>query len=142
MNDNAPAPEVTASHADAVDDHARFVAWLRQVAPYVHAHRGRTFVVAFSGGLIEAGGLNRLVHDLSLLSAMGIRLVIVHGSRPQVQAQLALKGVAARFHAEVRITDSAALECAKEASGEIRLDIEAAFSQGLPSTPMARPPGG
>jgi amino-acid N-acetyltransferase len=37
----------------------------------------------------------------------------------------------------VRITDAAALECAKEASGEIRLDLEAAFSQGLPNTPMA-----
>ncbi len=132
MNDAAPAPQI-----ETVNDHARFVAWLRQVAPYVHAHRGRTFVVAFSGGLIEAGALNRLVHDLSLLSAMGMRLVIVHGSRPQVQAQLALKGIASRFHGDVRITDSAALECAKEASGEIWLDIEAAFSQGLPSTPMA-----
>jgi amino-acid N-acetyltransferase len=134
MNDAVPAPPEA---LEAAADHARFVAWLRQVAPYVHAHRGRTFVVAFSGGLVEAGALTRLVHDLSLLSAMGIRLVLVHGSRPQVQAQLAIKGIPERFHADVRITDAAALECAKEASGEIRLDIEAAFSQGLPSTPMA-----
>jgi amino-acid N-acetyltransferase len=134
MNDAAPAPQVA---TEAIDDHARFVAWLREVAPYVHAHRNKTFVVGFSGGLVEAGALTRLVHDLSLLSAMGIRLVLVHGSRPQVQAQLVLKGVPERFHADVRITDAAALECAKEASGEIRLDIEAAFSQGLPSTPMA-----
>lgn len=117
--------------------HAQFVAWLRDVAPYVHAHRGRTFVFAFGGELIEAGRLNALVHDLSLLHAMGIRLVIVHGSRPQVQAQLALKGLEARFAQGMRITDAAALECAKEASGAIRLDIEAAFSQGLPNTPMA-----
>jgi len=61
----------------------------------------------------------------------------VHGSRPQVQAQLALKGLTPRFHRGVRVTDAAALECAKEAAGEIRLDIEAAFSQGLPNTPMA-----
>jgi amino-acid N-acetyltransferase len=132
MNDAVTAPQLA-----TIDDHARFVAWLRQAAPYVHAHRGRTFVVAFSGGLIEAGALNGLVHDLSLLNALGIRLVLVHGSRPQVQAQLALKGIASRFHHDIRVTDTAALECAKEASGEIRLDIEAAFSQGLPSTPMA-----
>src|SRR6185437_8496207 len=37
----------------------------------------------------------------------------------------------------IRITDTAAMECAKEAAGELRLDIEAAFSQGLPNTPMA-----
>lgn len=140
MNDTTlPAmPAVPAAAADATaGPHAQFVAWLRQVAPYVHAHRGRTFVIAFSGGLIKAGLLNTLVHDVSLLSAMGIRIVLVYGSRPQVQEQLALKGIASRFHNDVRITDAAALECAKEAAGEIRLDIEAAFSQGLPSTPMA-----
>jgi amino-acid N-acetyltransferase len=120
-----------------LDSRARFVAWLRNVAPYVHAHRGRTFVVGFGGELIEAGRLNALVQDLSLLHAMGIRLVLVHGSRPQVQAQMALKALKPRFHQGVRITDAAALECAKEAAGEIRLDIEAAFSQGLPNTPMA-----
>ena len=136
MND-ALAAEPISTLAAATIDHARFVAWLRDVAPYVHAHRGRTFVVGFAGGLIEAGHLVALVQDLSLLNAMGIRLLVVHGSRPQVQAQLALKGVESRFANDVRITDPAALECAKEASGEIRLDIEAAFSQGLPSTPMA-----
>ncbi len=132
MNDALMTPPLAQS-----TDRAQFVAWLRQVAPYVHAHRGRTFVIAFSGGLIEAGQLTALIQDVSLLSAMGIRIVLVHGSRPQVQAQLALKGVEARFYNDVRITDAAALECVKEAAGEIRLDIEAAFSQGLPSTPMA-----
>lgn len=135
MNDAADAAPV--ANVAAHVDHARFVAWLRDVAPYVHAHRGRTFVVGFAGGLIESGRLVALVQDLSLLSAMGIRLLIVHGSRPQVQAQLTLKGIESRFVNDVRVTDAPALECAKEASGEIRLDIEAAFSQGLPSTPMA-----
>jgi amino-acid N-acetyltransferase len=61
----------------------------------------------------------------------------VHGSRPQVAEQLALRNVEGRFHNGVRITDPAAMECAKEAAGELRLDIEAAFSQGLPNTPMS-----
>jgi amino-acid N-acetyltransferase len=117
--------------------HAQFVSWLRDVAPYVHAHRGRTFVVGFGGELIEDGRLNALVHDLSLLQAMGIRLVLVHGSRPQVQELLALKQVPSAFVDGLRITDSASLECAEEAAGAIRLGIEAAFTQGLPNTPMA-----
>jgi amino-acid N-acetyltransferase len=68
---------------------------------------------------------------------MGIKLVLLHGSRPQVEEQLQLRGVESHFVNGVRVTDAAALECAKEAAGEIRLDIEAAFSQGLPNTPMA-----
>ena len=84
-----------------------------------------------------AGALPVLAQDLSLLHALGIKVVIVHGSRPQVEEQLALRNVEARFHHGLRITDAAAMECAKEAAGELRLDIEAAFSQGLPNTPMA-----
>jgi len=118
-------------------DHAQFVSWLRDVAPYVHAHRGHTFVVGFGGELIEEGRLDALVHDLSLLQALGIRLVIVHGSRPQVQRLLALKHVDSTFVGGVRVTDAASLECVKEAAGAIRLGVEAAFSQGLPNTPMA-----
>ncbi len=115
----------------------QFVQWLRSVAPYIHAFRGKTFVVAFPGELVTAGALPVLAQDLSLLVALGIRVVIVHGSRPQVAEQLALRNVEGRFHNGIRITDLPALECAKEAAGELRLDIEAAFSQGLPNTPMS-----
>lgn len=115
----------------------QFVDWLRSVAPYIHAFRGKTFVVAFPGELVIAGALPVLAQDLSLLHALGIKIVIVHGTRPQVEEQLALRHVEARYHNGLRITDTAALECAKEAAGELRLDIEAAFSQGLPNTPMA-----
>ncbi|MDB5761492.1 MAG: argA [Herminiimonas sp.] len=115
----------------------QFVQWLRSVAPYIHAFRGKTFVVAFPGELVMSGALPVLAQDLSLLHALGIKIVIVHGSRPQVEEQLALRNIETHFHNGVRITDAAALECAKEAAGELRLDIEAAFSQGLPNTPMA-----
>lgn len=115
----------------------QFVDWLRTVAPYIHAHRGKTFVVAFPGELVLAGRLNKLVQDISLLHAMGMRIVVIYGSRPQIDEQLRLRGVETRYANGLRITDPVALECAKEASGEIRLDIEAAFSQGLPNTPMA-----
>ena len=120
-----------------MDNPIQFVSWLRSVAPYIHAFRGKTFVVAFPGELVMAGALPVLAHDLSLLHALGIRVVLVHGSRPQVEEQLALRKVESRFHNGLRVTDEVALECAKEAAGELRLDIEAAFSQGLPNTPMA-----
>lgn len=119
----------------------QFVDWLREVAPYIHTFRGQTFVIAFTGELVKADVLNALVQDVAMLNAMGMQIVLVHGSRPQVQEQLALRQVEARYGTgktrNLRITDAIALECAKEAAGELRLDIEAAFSQGLPNTPMA-----
>ncbi len=114
-----------------------FVPWFRAVAPYIHAYRGKTFVVAVAGEMIAAGKLNTFVQDLSILHAMGIKLVLVHGFRPQVNEQLAAKGHVCRFSHGLRITDPVALDAAQEAAGQLRFEIEAAFSQGLPNTPMA-----
>ena len=114
-----------------------FVPWFRAVAPYIHAYRGKTFVVGMVGELVAAGKLNNFVQDLSILHAMGIKLVLVHGFRPQVTEQLAAKGHAARYSHGMRITDAVTLDCAQEAAGQLRFEIEAAFSQGLPNTPMA-----
>lgn len=118
-------------------DKQSFVDWLRMVAPYIHAFRGKTFVVGIDGELAHQGYLHALAQDLAMLHAMGIKIVLVYGSRPQVEEQLSLRNIEPVFHNGWRVTDKAALECAKEAAGELRLDIEAAFSQGLPNTPMA-----
>ena len=114
-----------------------FVPWFRAVAPYIHAYRGKTFVVAVAGEMIAAGKLNAFVQDLAILHAMGIKLVLVHGFRPQVNEQLAAKGHVSKFFKGTRITDAVALDAAQEAAGQLRFEIEAAFSQGLPNTPMA-----
>ena len=114
-----------------------FVPWFRAVAPYIHAYRGKTFVVGLAGEAIAAGKLETFVQDLAILHAMGIKLVLVHGFRPQVTEQLAAKGHVSRFARGIRITDDVALDAAQEAAGQLRFQIEAAFSQGLPNTPMA-----
>ncbi|MFZ5520813.1 MAG: amino-acid N-acetyltransferase [Pseudomonadota bacterium] len=114
-----------------------FVPWFRSVAPYIHSHRGKTFVVAIAGELIHSGKLPTFAQDLALLQAMGIKVVLTHGFRPQIEDQLRAKGHQSRFSHGMRITDSVALDCAQEAAGQLRYEIEAAFSQGLPNTPMA-----
>ncbi len=114
-----------------------FVPWFRAVAPYIHAYRGKTFVVGLTGEGIAAGKLSTFVQDLSILHAMGLKIVLVHGFRPQVTEQLAAKGQVSRFSHGIRVTDAVALDAAQEAAGQLRFEIEAAFSQGLPNTPMA-----
>ncbi|MDE2605083.1 MAG: amino-acid N-acetyltransferase [Burkholderiales bacterium] len=114
-----------------------FVPWFRSVAPYIHMHRGKTFVVGMAGEAVAAGKLAGIVQDLALIQSMGVKIVLVHGFRPQVNEQLKAKGHAARYSHGMRITDEVALDSAQEAAGQLRYEIEAAFSQGLPNTPMA-----
>src|SRR5690606_3148877 len=114
-----------------------FVPWFRSVAPYIHKFRNQTFVIGLTGEAIAAGKLHSTAQDLAMIQAMGVKIVLVHGFRPQVNEQLEAKGQTAHCSNGMRITDSVALDCAQEAAGQLRYEIEAAFSQGLPNTPMA-----
>lgn len=114
-----------------------FVDWFRRCTPYIYRHRGRTFVLAFGGEALADGSLPNLVHDIALLHGLGIRLVLVHGARPQIEERLARLGVEMRYVGGLRVTDDAALGCVKEAAGVARVEIEALLSLGLANTPMA-----
>ncbi len=113
------------------------IRWFRETAPYVHAHRGRTFVVLVGGEQIQDAGFTALVHDLSLLTGLGVRLVLVHGARPQIDAQLTRSGRKTTRAQGLRVTDTAAMESVIEAVGRVRIEIEAQFSAGLSNSPMA-----
>lgn len=121
-------------------DHAdtqRHLAWFRHASPYIAAHRGRTFVLAFGGEAIDEDGFADLVHDIALLARLGIRLVLVHGSRPQIDRRLSAVGAEPHYHAGLRITGSETLPLVCEATGHARFRIESMLSTGLPGTPMA-----
>jgi len=116
---------------------AQFVSWFRSVAPYFHAFRGKTFVLAFGGEVFSEHRFVELAHDINLLHSTGIRVILVHGSRPQIEAQLKQRKARSRYAKGLRVTDPVALECVKEAVGVLRVEIDALLSLGLPNSPMA-----
>jgi len=115
----------------------KFVQWFRAAAPYIHTFRGRTFVIAFGGEVVQDGKFVGLTHDLNLLASLGVRLVLVHGARAQVDARLKQFKHRTRYVRGLRVTDDVALQCVKEASGRLCVEIEALLSMGLPNSPMA-----
>ena len=117
-----------------------FVGWFRQSSPYIRAFRGRTFVITFGGEMLTDAQFPNLVHDLALLNNLGIRLVLVHGARPQIDKQLKQLGAEIRIVNGQRVTDTAALECVKQAAGAVRVEIEAQLSMGLSAMPLAKCP--
>ena len=114
-----------------------FVGWFRGASPYINAHRGRIMVVHFGGELVEDSGFAHLIHDISLLNSLGIKLVLVHGIRPQVDRRSARLGLTPRLHRGLRVTSDAELAVVKEAAGAVRVEIEALLSMGLANSPMA-----
>ncbi|KAA0874369.1 amino-acid N-acetyltransferase [Nitrincola tapanii] len=113
-----------------------YVQWFRHSSPYIHAHRGKTFVLMLSGEALADANLTNTVHDIALLNSLGVRLVLVFGSRPQIETRLAQAGLTSRLHHHQRVTDTATLNCVIEATGCLRTQLEALFSMGLSNTPM------
>jgi amino-acid N-acetyltransferase len=112
------------------------VNWLRHASPYINAHRDCTFVVMLPGEGVDHPNFGNIVHDLVLLHSLGVRLVLVHGSRPQIEARLASNGLTPRYHRSLRITDSPTLECVIDAVGHLRIAIEARLSMDMARSPM------
>ena len=118
-------------------DNFSFVQAFRNSAPYINAHRGRTFVIVFGGEAVSDPAFPNLIHDIALLNSLGVRLVLVHGARPQIEQRLRARGAEIRYVHGLRITDDAALPAVKEAIGSVRIEIEALLSMGLANSPMA-----
>ncbi|MER0215002.1 MAG: amino-acid N-acetyltransferase [Nitrosomonas sp.] len=116
---------------------AEFVAWFRSVAPYINAFRGKTFVIGFSGEMVTNATFVDFIHDVNLLASLGVRLILVHGARPQIQLRLDESQLETQTVMGMRVTDPAALQCVKESVGRVHHEIAALLSMGLPNSPMA-----
>lgn len=118
------------------DNQKSYVEWFRNSAPYINANRNKTVVLMLSGEAAAHSQFKSIIHDIALLQSLGVKLVIVHGARCQIDQRLRESGVESRFHLGLRITDARALICVKEAVGALRADIEAMLSMGLANSPM------
>lgn len=114
-----------------------FVDSFRIAAPYIHAHRGRTFVILVGGEAVSEKSFPRLMHDVAMMHALGVRLVLVHGTRPQIERRLKERKLPSVFVDEIRVTDAPTLSCVLDAVGAARARFEAMLSMGAANTPMA-----
>ncbi|EKY2941078.1 amino-acid N-acetyltransferase [Escherichia coli] len=108
----------------------------RHSVPYINTHRGKTFVIMLGGEAIEHENFSSIVNDIGLLHSLGIRLVVVYGARPQINANLAAHHHEPLYHKNIRVTDAKTLELVKQAAGTLQLDITARLSMSLNNTPL------
>ena len=114
---------------------AAFVADFRQAAPYIHYLSGKTIVLAVSSHVLLADKLASLAKDIQLLASLGVRLVLVHGTRQYLNNMMHAAGETLSYHRGWRITDEATLQQVKQACGMVRFDIEAALSSSPAQMP-------
>jgi len=111
--------------------------WFRNAAPYIKAHRGRTFVIVFSGVAVADGQFDDLIHDITLLATLGVRVILVHGARPQIETRLKAMNKTTRYVDGLRITDTEAMNAVIAGVASTRSSIEAHLSKNIANTPMS-----
>jgi amino-acid N-acetyltransferase len=118
------------------DNNQNLVHFFREAAPYIHMHRGKTFVISLSGEVLQQPNISELLSDIALLSTLGAKIILVHGARPQIEAQLKAHHHEDRLHNNIRVTDDKTLELSKAAIGATRLEIENHLNQSLSRPPI------
>lgn len=133
----SPVKSVKDVTVRAVDKNRKeYITFFRESSPYIHVHRGRTFVIMLGGDALAHHNLSNIINDIALLSSLGVRLVLVHGARPQIDERLKERGLCSQWHNGRRVTDKATLEHVKDAVGNMRAMIESKLSLGLVNSPM------
>lgn len=120
-----------------LENSEEFVKWFRHSSPYINAHRGRTFVILFDGEAVDDNDFQDLINDIALLNSLGIKLVLVHGARAQIEQNLKISGIDTQIVEHTRVTTSEALHVVKQSVGAIKMQIEAMLSMGIANSPMA-----
>ncbi|KAJ7522039.1 hypothetical protein O6H91_19G080400 [Diphasiastrum complanatum] len=136
---NPESGDSVSSESHILQNQDQFVNWFRETWPYIHRHRGSTFVIVIPGEVIaKRYVLDSILQDISLLHGLGIKLVVIPGSQIQIDELLREKNREPKYVGAYRVTDAHALEACKEAAGRIHVDIEAKLSRGPSIVPLRR----
>ena len=121
---------------DTSNNNENYLSWFRHSSPYINRHRGKTFVIMLPGDCFEHENFSNIINDLVLLKSLGVRLIIVHGARPQIDTELSLVNEKSEFHKGARVTQRSQIKNVIKAVGAARFQLEASFSAGLPGSPL------
>ena len=79
---------------------------MRNAAPYIRMYKGKVFIIKFGGLLFaDIAATRTLMEQVAILHQVGIRVVIVHGGGPQLDAMQRSLGMEPRMVEGRRVTD-------------------------------------
>jgi acetylglutamate kinase len=111
---------------------------LVEALPYIRRFAGRTIVVKLGGAAIDEDLDRALAQDVLLLRSVGVRVVLVHGGGPQVDAMMRRVGKEPEFRNGLRVTDAETLEIVRMVLvGKINRDLVATINREALEEPVA-----
>ena len=95
-------------------DNAKRAEVLVQALPYIQKYAGKIVVVKFGGHAMVSPDLcEAVMHDITLLTQVGVRVVLVHGGGPEINDMLGRIHKTSSFVGGMRVTDAETMEIAQ-----------------------------
>ncbi len=113
-----------------------FVEQFRRASKYINTFSNKIFVIAIGGDVLKDHQFESIAYDINLLRSLGIRIILVHGIRPQIDELLLSKKLKTALVKNVRVTDSNTMNHVIDVTGRIRTKIESILSSSLINSPL------
>ena len=98
---------------------------IAEALPHIQKYRKKTIVVKYGGNAMINNELKEAVmHDLVLLTTVGIKVVLVHGGGPEINKTLYKIGVESKFVDGLRVTDQETIDVVQMVlAGKVNKDL-------------------
>lgn len=97
---------------------------LIEAIPYIHAFRRKVFVIKYGGSLLTRPAVRRnVLQNTIFLNYVGVRIVIVHGGGPFINARMTTEGFVNEFHEGLRVTNKDGLRIVHEELSQLNRQI-------------------
>ena len=98
-----------------------------EATPYIQKYHGKTLVIKYGGNAMVNGQLKLAVmNDLVTLTLLGVRVVLVHGGGPAINAMLTKLGIESKFVGGLRYTDAETMTVVQQVlAGQVNKDLVA-----------------
>ena len=108
-----------------MSSHEQQARTLVEALPYIQKFTGKTIVVKYGGSAMISADLRRdVMRDIILLNLVGIRVVMVHGGGPEINAMLNKTGHQSRFVDGLRYTDRETMDIVQSVlCGKVNKDL-------------------
>ena len=98
---------------------------LMEAMPYIQAFRGKTVVIKYGGSaMVDEQLRHSFAGDVTMLSLVGIKPVVVHGGGPQISESLRARGIKPHWADGLRVSDAQTMKVVQSVlAGELNPDI-------------------
>ena len=101
-----------------------------QVSKYIEKYKNDLIVIKYGGNVfIDREIFNNFIEDISILSKLGISIVIIHGGGPRIKRELDKSNIESKFIRGLRVTSEKIINIVEKVLIEFNKDIVSSLSE-------------